>query len=158
MNEQPTDAWNPKQERLAVLIAAGRSIKDAAAELEIGERTAHTWLEDPRYRALIAELRHRMMDEAVGTLVEATNEAVGTLKSLLNDGNGNVRLRAATSILESAVRLREHVELDARLLQIETERARGTAEPPRRIRIPDYDDRYPRTDPKGWDEGTERTP
>src|SRR5262249_6457353 len=68
MKLQPTATWSPKQERVALLIAAGRSIKAAAAEAKCGERTAHAWLEDHRYRSLISELRHRMLDEAVGTL------------------------------------------------------------------------------------------
>lgn len=148
MSEQTTDPWNPKQERLAAMIAAGRSIKAAAAEIEIGERTAHSWLADPRYRTFVAELRGRMMDESVGRLAEATSEAVGTLKALLNDGSSNVRLRAATSILDVAVKLREHVELDARMLRIEMKQAENqqAGEIAPRIRIPDVDARH-RTPP-----------
>lgn len=55
MIEQPTATWSPKQERVALLIAAGRSIKVAATEADRGERTAHTWLELPGW--------HRPLDE-----------------------------------------------------------------------------------------------
>jgi hypothetical protein len=147
MNEQPTATWNPKQERVALLIAAGRSIKAAAAEADCGERTAHTWLEDPRYRKLASELRHRMLDEAVGTLAEASTEAVGTLRKLLDDENSGVRLRAALGILDAAVRMRAHVEFEARLLRLEQDDAqdRGGGRP--RIVIPDVDERWTRTPP-----------
>ena len=123
MKPQSTATWSPKQERVALLIAAGRSIKAAAAEAGCGERTAHEWLEDPRYRSLISELRHRMLDEAVGSLARATNEAVSTLKGLLDDDNANVRLRAALGVLDAAVRLREHVELEGRITALEAQEA-----------------------------------
>jgi hypothetical protein len=116
---QPTATWNPRQERVALLIAAGRSIKAAALEAKCGERTVHGWLEDHRYRSLIGELRHRLLDEAVGALTEATNEAVSTLKELLDDKQPNVRLRAALGILDAVVRLREHVELEQRIATLE---------------------------------------
>ena len=119
MKRQPTATWSPKQERVALLIAAGRSIKAAALETKCGERTVHGWLDDPRYRSLIAELRNRMLDEAVGSLAEATNEAVGTLRELLDDDHANVRLRAAMGILDAVVRLREHVELEVRITALE---------------------------------------
>jgi hypothetical protein len=121
MKLQPTATWSPKQERVALLIAAGRSIKAAAAEAKCGERTAHAWLDDPRYRSLISELRHRMLDEAVGTLAEATNAAVSTLRDLLDDDHGNVRLRAALGIIDAVVRLRDHVEFERRLTALEAQ-------------------------------------
>jgi hypothetical protein len=152
MNEQSTATWSPKQERVALLIAAGRSIKAAAAEADCGERTVHTWIENPGYRTLISELRHRLLDEAVGTLTEATNEAVGTLRKLLDDGNSAVRLRAATNILEAAVRMRQHIELEARILRLEQDTAPDRSEGRPRIAIPDVDGRWTRTPPAGCTE------
>jgi hypothetical protein len=135
MNEQPSATWSPKQERVALLIAAGLSIK-AAAEADCGERTAHTWLEDPRYRTLISELRHRMLDEAVGSL-----------RKSLNDANSSVRLRAALGIIDAAVRMRDHVEFEARILRLEQDAPRERTEVRPRITIPDVDDRWTRTPP-----------
>jgi hypothetical protein len=151
MNESPA-TWNAKQERLAVLIAAGKSIKSAAADTEIGERTAHDWLADPRYRTFVAEIRGRMFDEAVGSLADATNEAVGALRSLLNDGNSNIRLKAATAIIDNALKLRAHVELDRRVLALEQDTAQEGSDARPRIMIPDADPRFRRTDPNGWEE------
>jgi hypothetical protein len=147
MNEQPSATWSPKQVRVALLIAAGRSIKAAAAEADCGERTAHTWLDDPRYRALFSELRHRMLDEAVGSLAEATNQAVGTLRDLLTDANTTVRLRAPLGIIDAAVRMRDHIELAARMARLERDNARGGEGGRPRIAIPDVDGRWTRTPP-----------
>jgi hypothetical protein len=64
MIRQLTATRTAKQERLALLLAAGWGIKAAANEVKVGERTAHTWREDPEYRALVAALRGRLLDEA----------------------------------------------------------------------------------------------
>jgi hypothetical protein len=82
---QPAATWNSKQERLALLLASGRTIKAAAEEVKVGERTAHSWLGDPNYRALVTALRGRLLDEAVGRLADASGKAVQTLCDLMDD-------------------------------------------------------------------------
>jgi hypothetical protein len=119
MNQQPLATWNPKKEQLALLLAAGRGIKAAASEVEIGERTAHTWLDDSRFRAFVSELRGRILDEAMGRLVESTTRAVATLVHLLDAEADGIRLRAALGILENTIRLREHAELERRIAALE---------------------------------------
>lgn len=119
MNRQSPATWNAKQERLAFLIASGRGIKAAASEVEIGERTAHTWLDHPGFRYLISDLRNRMLDEAVGQLVESMNKAVLTLVGLLDAEADSIRLRAALGILESTIRLREHTDFEHRIAALE---------------------------------------
>jgi hypothetical protein len=160
MNEQPSAPWSPKQERVALLIATGRSIKAAATEADCGERTAHTWLEDPRYRMLVSELRGRMFDEAVGRLAEATNDAVGTLRKLLDDDNSTVRLRAALGILDTAVRMRQYVEFESRLLRLEQEKSRADEQAGGRPRIiiPAVDERFTRTPSAQWADETSLPP
>jgi hypothetical protein len=97
----------------------GRPIKLAAGEAGVGERTAHTWLDDPAFRALVAGLRSRMLDAAVGRMADVAGEAVTTLAGLLRDDSPTVRLRASLGILDMLVKLREHVELDGRLTALE---------------------------------------
>jgi hypothetical protein len=121
----PATRWTPKQERLATLLASGKGVKAAARELEIGERTAHTWLDNSSFRAFISDLRSRMLDAAVGRLVQSTNEAVNTLVGLLDSDREAIRLRAALGIVDSMIRLREHVDFDRRLLELESSRATG---------------------------------
>ena len=119
MKVQPTATWSPKQERVALLIAAGRSIKAAAAEAGCGERTAHQWLDDAEYRLLVSKFRRRMIDRTIGSLARSTNNAVFILRKLLGSENENVRLRAAASLLDHAVRMRDHGELEERITALE---------------------------------------
>jgi hypothetical protein len=123
MKPQSTATWSPKQERVALLIAAGRSIKAAAVEARCGERTVHEWLDDPKYHSLISRFPHKMIDRAIGLLARSTNKAVATLARLLDSENENVRLKAASSLLDHSIRMREHVELEGRIAALEGARA-----------------------------------
>jgi hypothetical protein len=116
---QESATWNARQERVAVLLAAGRSIKAAAEEVGVGERTAHSWLDRPDYRAFVHGLRARLLDEAVGRLAGAANAAVATLVDLLDDESPTVRLRAATGVLDALLKVRENVELSDRVARLE---------------------------------------
>jgi hypothetical protein len=119
MSRQLTATWTAKQEWLALLLAAGWGIKAAAKELKVGERTAHTWLEDPGYRAFVDDLRRRMLEEAVGKLTDAAGSAVDVLRDLLAHPNGGVRLRAAMGVLDCLLKYRQHAELDRRVAGLE---------------------------------------
>jgi hypothetical protein len=119
MIRQPSAPRAAKQERLALLLASGRGIKVAAAEVGVGERTAHTWLDDAGFRRLVAVLRGRLLDEALSKLAGGAGAAVEVLKGLLDHPNAHVRLRSALGILDALLKYREHVELDRRLLDLE---------------------------------------
>jgi hypothetical protein len=119
VRRQSTATWNAKQERLALALAAGWGVKAAADEVKVGERTAHTWLGDPEYRAFVVNLRGRLLDEAVGRLADTAGKAVQTLCDLLDDPKGNVRLRAALGILDALLKAREHVEFEGRIARLE---------------------------------------
>jgi hypothetical protein len=110
---------NARQERVALLIAAGRTVKDAAAEAGAGERTVYAWLADTGFRALVAELRGRLLDRAVGALTDAASQAAAVLRDLLTDPSPQIRLRAALGILDAAVRTREHAELARQVAELE---------------------------------------
>jgi hypothetical protein len=134
MRRQPVAILNARQERLALLLAGGHAIKSAAAEVRIGERTAHTWLEDPCFRSRVSELRGRMLETALGRLADTATRAVDTLVALLDEESGALRLRASLGILATIGRLREHVEFEERIAALENDYASRTEGENRAIR------------------------
>jgi hypothetical protein len=116
---QRTAQWSPRQERVALLLAAGWTVKGVAREVKVGERTVHTWLGDAGYRAFVADLRGRLLEEAIGKLTDAAGSAVDVLRDLLAHPNGSVRLRAALGVLDCLLKYREHAELDRRVSGLE---------------------------------------
>ena len=104
---------------LVASLAAGQTVLDAAREAGLSEKTAHRRLAEPEFRRRVAAARDQMLARAVGQLTDAATEAVATLRELLAADALAVRLGAARSILDLGRRLREALELDARLTELE---------------------------------------
>jgi hypothetical protein len=118
-------------EALSLALASGQTLRDAAAAAGIGERTATRRWADPGFRRRVADLRAGMMQRALGKLADGMAEAADTLRRLLNSYSESVRLGAARSVLELGHRLRETVELEQRLAEVEEQLAasRGEQQP-----------------------------
>ena len=119
----PADAgpWSARQERVAALLASGSTIRDAAAELGAGERTVHSWLDDPAYRAFVGGLRDRILTETIGRLTQAATRAATVLEGLLEAQGEGVRLRASLGLIDAMIKTREHGELSARVTELEAQ-------------------------------------
>ena len=104
---------------LVLALAGGQTVRDAARTAGVGERTATRRWADPEFRHRVAGLRAEMVAQAAGQLADGMGEAVATLRRLLAADAESVRLAAARSILEIGNKLRETVELEARLQAIE---------------------------------------
>jgi HEAT repeat protein len=106
-------------EALLLALAGGATVRDAARSAGIGERTATRRLADPGFRRRVAENRADMVARALGKLADGATEAVDTLRKLLGAEADTVKLGAARSILELGTKLREAVELEERLAELE---------------------------------------
>jgi hypothetical protein len=104
---------------LALALAAGKTARDAAAELGVGERTVARRLADPGFRLRVNTLRGEMTQRAAGRLADGMATAADTLRGLLNAESDAVKLGAARSLLELGAKLRESVELEERLANLE---------------------------------------
>jgi hypothetical protein len=111
----------PRQEALALALAAGCTVHAAAAEAGIGETTAKRWLrEQPAIVRRVGELRAEMTSRALGRLIENMGSAADTLAYLSRKAKSEtVRLGAARAVLELANKTRETVELEARIAALE---------------------------------------
>jgi hypothetical protein len=89
---------------LALALARGATLRDAAAEVGVGERTATRRWAEPTFRGRVAALRQDMVARCLGRMA---------------DGSESVRLGAARAMLELGVKVRESVELGERLDELE---------------------------------------
>jgi len=106
-------------DRLALELAAGRTVAEAAQAAGFSERTAYRRLEDPGFRRHISAIRGEMVSRATGRLADVSAKAVETLSALLSAESETVRLGAARSILELGTKLREANELERRITELE---------------------------------------
>ncbi|CAA9293305.1 MAG: hypothetical protein AVDCRST_MAG77-4946 [uncultured Chloroflexi bacterium] len=100
-------------------LAAGATYTDAGQRAGVSERTVARRMEDTAFRAEVADCRRLMVERAIGQLADASTAAVATLRALLDAESDTARLGAARSILELGTKLRESVEMEARLIELE---------------------------------------
>jgi hypothetical protein len=113
---------------LLAALAAGQTLRDAAAAAGVGERTAGRRWADPAFRGRVAELRAEMVGRALGKMADGMAEAAGVLRQLLGADREAVRLGAARALLELGTRLRESVELEERIRALEQAAGGGKAD------------------------------
>lgn len=116
----------------AVLIAAlagGATIQAASAAARVAESTVYRRLRDDEFQRQISTARGEMIARAVGALADASAKAVTTLSDLLDAENESVALGAARSILEMGAKLRENIELERRIADLEARIAENAIEP-----------------------------
>jgi len=111
--------FSGRDERLALLLARGYTVRRAAGEAGLALRTAMRRNADPRFRALVADLRRELLTRSTGRLISASTRAVRTLVRLLDNPNPLAALAAAKAILDHGYKGSELEEVSGRLLRIE---------------------------------------
>ncbi len=106
------EKWQP----LAFLVASGSTVKDAAEQLTIPERTAYRYASLPEFRQCVSRIRSEALDAAVGALNDLTAKAVKKLEELLD---GPEALGAIKTVLGNVSKLSEIGELRQRLDALE---------------------------------------
>ena len=106
---------------LALAVAGGRTLRDAAADVGIGERTAARRWADTAFRRRVTTLRGEMMARALGKIADGMADAADVRRKLLKAKSENVRLAACRAILELGTKLRDSVDVEERLQALERE-------------------------------------
>jgi hypothetical protein len=104
---------------LALALATGHTLCDAARCAGVGERTAARRWADPAFRRRVGELRGEMAGRALGKMADGMADAADGLRRLLAAESESVRLGACRALLELGTKLRKSVELEARLAALE---------------------------------------
>lgn len=119
--EPPAKGRSPSGARdvAAGALAAGATIKDAAAAAGVNERTVRKWLDLSEYRAAVQAMRDEAIRSALDRLGSTMSAAADALKALVGHADARVKLAAARAVLELGVRLKEHLELEQRVKELE---------------------------------------
>lgn len=106
---------------LALRVALGHRVKDAATELAIPKATSYNWSRSPSFRVKVGELRSELLSQAVGKVSAAATQAVDTLATIMQDQDQKAadRIAAAKALLTSLQGLSQLGELRDRLDRIE---------------------------------------
>lgn len=116
----------PKRLDVATALAKGVSYREAARLTDTSLVTIHRWMSDEAFRNEVYLIRAALVDEIVGKLSEQMTKNVDLLVEVRDarDDQGhlvNPRLSADTAryLIDSLSHLRETVEMDARVREIE---------------------------------------
>jgi hypothetical protein len=116
---------------LLLAIACGATVENAARQTGLHERTVYRRLKSPEFQRRLRDLRSDMLGRTTAALTAAATEAVRTLLDLQKSGvQAAVRLGAARAILEIGLKLRENVELEARVAALEDQQSLVVTAPP----------------------------
>ena len=110
-----------RQRRLiASLLSTGNS-SEAVREAGISRTTFYRWLRDPQFTAALREAESEALAEVQRRLLSLAEDAAGTLGDGLGAQSEVTRLRAADLILGRLLQLRELIDLDRRVSDLESE-------------------------------------
>lgn len=113
-------------ELLAVSLAAGKKIEDAAKDAAVSVATVHNRLNNPEFAARVKELRREAVAAAGGRLSATMTKAADVLEKLLDSTDEHVRHKTAVKIIELGTRVIDLEELTQRLEDLEAAvKARG---------------------------------
>src|SRR4051794_11318261 len=99
------------REPVALALAAGRTVADAARAAGGSVRAVYNWKRDPAFTARVAALRTELYAVAAGRLADLSGKAADVLGGLLDSGAETVRLQAAKAVLDVGPKIREAADL-----------------------------------------------
>src|SRR5262245_10490381 len=91
-----------KQEQAIAALLTLPTIEQAAASMDLNEKTLRRWLTDPAFLAAYREARRQIVEGAVAELQQAAKDAAATLRRNLTCGNHAVEVRAAVAVFEQS--------------------------------------------------------
>ena len=106
---------------LVTALANGATVTSAAVQAGVSERTVYRRLQDPAFEALIQAMQDETLQRAGALLTAATLTAVQSLVALQAENMPpSVRRAAAHDSLDNTLRIRATIDIEKRLLVLET--------------------------------------
>jgi hypothetical protein len=124
-NAQNYERLSDEQARILATLLATPTKTAAAKELGISRSGLYLHLKDPDLQAAYEELRQAAIRDATDSLMNVAEGAVGVLHTIAHDPGvtPNVRVAAASKLIDSAIKAHEVHDVIARIEQLERELA-----------------------------------
>lgn len=129
--DSPKSAENgrltPKQTKGVAAIVSTRTYGEAAEAAGVAERTIRRWMKAPAFRRALADAEGDVLDTVTRRLVYLQRAAVDEIAAQMTDADAppTVRLRAAQTVIDTAIRLVELRTLERRIAALESEMGIG---------------------------------
>lgn len=114
--------YSAKQVQALELLAGGQPVVTVANQVKVSERQVYRWLEKPEFRDQLRTLQTETMARVYGRLLAMAETALDGLEDVLERPAAkgqNVRRLTAVSILDQLVKVKETLEFEERLTELE---------------------------------------
>jgi hypothetical protein len=113
-----------KDVSLAIALASGKKVQQAADDAGVCRKTVQRKLAKPAFRRKVARLRQQFVGAALGRMADNMAGAADQLVELMTHQDPRLRLRAARTLIVMGLKLRDSVDLNDRIHDVEQELAR----------------------------------
>jgi hypothetical protein len=109
---------------LALALATGASINEAAERAGVDRKTVQRKMADPAFRRQVSEFRGELISMTLGSMADNFTRAADGLAALVSDANPWVRLCAIRATINFGLKLRDSVDMAEQVHDLEAELAR----------------------------------
>jgi hypothetical protein len=107
------------EELLALALAQGKTFAEAAAAGGVAERTARRRAGDSHVVSAVEAYRALLLERASAKLLAQLDRGIDALAELIGSDSEVIRLRAAATLIDKAVAVREVQSFEGRLRAVE---------------------------------------
>lgn len=113
-------ALSTRKTRALQALLTCKNVTEAGELSGVPTRTLYRWLQEADFQSALSNAEGEVLDNAIRRLTALSDAAVGVLADSLQEGVADyVRLKAAGSVLDYVLRLREMRNLEKRLQTLE---------------------------------------
>lgn len=111
----------PKQRKAVEALLTQGDVQAAADHAGCNRTTLYRWLKEPTFKAALREAEVTALDSLARELVTLAGVATATIKTVMTNpiAHAGLRLRAAEIVLSNLLKIRELVDIEARLSALE---------------------------------------
>jgi hypothetical protein len=114
------------QRAAVVAVVTTSTAREAAAVADCSESSIYKWLQEPTFRAAVAEYEKVIRDAIDHRLTTGANAALDVIEGVAkgeitdtDDTRASVRLRAAVAWLDTHIKTREDLDIERRVSALE---------------------------------------
>ena len=116
----PSDLTRLQRAAVAAIVTT-KTNAEAAAVAGCSERSIYTWLQDPKFRAVLIARENQIRDATGRRLAVDADTALDVMHEIMTstDNPDDLRLRASRAWLDFWIKTRDQSDLEARVTALE---------------------------------------
>ena len=113
--------YSLKREKALTALMTNPTIKGAAEECGIAEKTLHAWLKEEDFASKVKAAQEEVTRQAIGRILLSIGRSIETLEEIMQDATNNAspRVAAARTLLDYAFKVYELQTVQQRLEALE---------------------------------------